>query len=224
MRVYYNKAIIVLLSLSMLWTISVFLAPATMEPGTVEHLHGTAIMDYEWDGLTPYHQFVYGFGDSQCHQIEERSFYINGNQMPLCARCTSLFLWANLGVIAAMLIRPEYNISEAAIKIFPKRLQNAIRDRRLVMVSWIVLMVLCVLPTAMDGITQLFSDYQSNNLNRIMFSLPTGWFGGFAIGLMVNNVHFNLQDIAEKEGQRRTEREAQKGPGTVEEKDEGEEE
>lgn len=41
-------------------------------------------------------------GYAICHQIPERSFFINGRQMPLCARCTGTFLGAVLG-LAAML-------------------------------------------------------------------------------------------------------------------------
>jgi uncharacterized membrane protein len=39
-------------------------------------------------------------GYAICHQIEERSFLINGNPMPLCARCTGIYL----GVVTAFLL------------------------------------------------------------------------------------------------------------------------
>lgn len=43
-----------------------------------------------------------GFGI--CHRIPERSFFLDGRQMPLCARCTGTFLGAMLGV-AAFIVR-----------------------------------------------------------------------------------------------------------------------
>ena len=33
-----------------------------------------------------------------CHQQPNRSFYIDGGQMPVCARCTGLYLGAVIGV------------------------------------------------------------------------------------------------------------------------------
>jgi uncharacterized membrane protein len=42
-------------------------------------------------------------GYAICHRIPERSFFFNGRQLPLCARCTGTFLGAVLG-LAAMLL------------------------------------------------------------------------------------------------------------------------
>lgn len=39
-----------------------------------------------------------------CHRLPERSFFLNGRQLPLCARCTGTFLGAVVG-LAAMLLR-----------------------------------------------------------------------------------------------------------------------
>lgn len=43
-------------------------------------------------------------GYAICHQIPERSFFMDGRQLPLCARCTGTFLGAILG-LAVMLLR-----------------------------------------------------------------------------------------------------------------------
>jgi hypothetical protein len=37
-------------------------------------------------------------GYAICHQIPERSFFMDGQQLPLCARCTGTFLGAMLGL------------------------------------------------------------------------------------------------------------------------------
>jgi uncharacterized membrane protein len=42
-------------------------------------------------------------GYAICHQIPERSFFIAGRQLPLCARCTGTFLGAVLGLGAMLL-------------------------------------------------------------------------------------------------------------------------
>lgn len=46
---------------------------------------------------------VVGYGI--CHRIVERSFFLNGRQLPLCARCTGTFLGAVLGLTTMLLLR-----------------------------------------------------------------------------------------------------------------------
>jgi uncharacterized membrane protein len=50
---------------------------------------------------------VYGAGLLLCHQRSERSFSIRGVQMPVCARCTALYLAGALGALAAWGARPR---------------------------------------------------------------------------------------------------------------------
>lgn len=50
---------------------------------------------------------MYVAGDRVCHQRPERSFHIAGTQMPVCARCTGLYLSAAIGALAAWLGRPS---------------------------------------------------------------------------------------------------------------------
>jgi uncharacterized membrane protein len=45
---------------------------------------------------------VYYSGSLLCHQRPERSFYLWGVQLPVCARCAGIYLGAALGVIAAL--------------------------------------------------------------------------------------------------------------------------
>ena len=46
---------------------------------------------------------VVGYGI--CHRIPERSFFLNGHQLPLCARCTGTFLGVVVGLTALLLLR-----------------------------------------------------------------------------------------------------------------------
>ncbi|MGD8465173.1 MAG: DUF2085 domain-containing protein [Anaerolineae bacterium] len=39
-----------------------------------------------------------------CHRLPERSFFLNGRQLPLCARCTGTFLGAVLGLTAMLVL------------------------------------------------------------------------------------------------------------------------
>ena len=47
---------------------------------------------------------VYLFGGRICHQIAERSFFLDGAQMPVCARCLGIYAGA---AVALLLSRPE---------------------------------------------------------------------------------------------------------------------
>jgi hypothetical protein len=44
--------------------------------------------------------FVYLTGSLLCHQLPERSFHLWGAQMPVCARCTGIYLGAAVAAIA----------------------------------------------------------------------------------------------------------------------------
>ncbi len=46
-------------------------------------------------------------GYAICHRIPERSFFLNGRQLPLCARCTGTFLGAMLAAGALILYRRQ---------------------------------------------------------------------------------------------------------------------
>lgn len=43
-------------------------------------------------------------GYAICHRIPERSFFLDGRQLPLCARCTGTFLGAIVGLVAMLLL------------------------------------------------------------------------------------------------------------------------
>jgi hypothetical protein len=42
---------------------------------------------------------AYGFGALVCHQRPERSFHLAGAQLPVCARCTGLYVSAAIGIL-----------------------------------------------------------------------------------------------------------------------------
>ena len=50
---------------------------------------------------------LYLFGSFICHQIAERSFHIDGAQLPVCARCVGIYAGAAAGAVAATVGRPR---------------------------------------------------------------------------------------------------------------------
>lgn len=86
-----------------------------------------------------------------CHQRADRSFFVNGYQMPLCARCTGV----GLGQVAALIW--------CVVSAVRKRPAKG---------AWGLLLML---PAAVDGATQALGWRSSNN--RLRFA--TGLLAGF---------------------------------------------
>ena len=45
---------------------------------------------------------VFAIGSAVCHQIEARSFHLWGRQMPVCARCTGIYIGAAIAAAAVL--------------------------------------------------------------------------------------------------------------------------
>lgn len=57
---------------------------------------------------------VYGAGAVLCHQVPERSFFIWAAKMPVCARCTGIYLGAaGLAALAPVVTRARPALSSA---------------------------------------------------------------------------------------------------------------
>lgn len=97
-------------------------------------------------------------GGSVCHQLPQRSFYINNLQLPICTRCTGIYLSFFIGCI---------------YMTFKKRLTV---DKP---ISLFVVSVIAVgiIPMAVDGLSSYLGFRESNNLIRIV----TGVFAAFGL-------------------------------------------
>lgn len=78
------KIYVIFLTISLLWNISLILFPYFESLG-----NGWAEISY----------FGYSFFSSACHQVEERSFFMFGNPLPVCSRCSSVYFSFLLAVI-----------------------------------------------------------------------------------------------------------------------------
>lgn len=90
-----------------------------------------------------------------CHRIPERSFFIKGHQFPVCARCTGFYAGLVAYLIGSLFYSHPYDVG-------------------MLIVSMILMM-----PTAIDGVTQYFGPRESTN--NIRFA--TGFIGG--VGLII---------------------------------------
>jgi uncharacterized membrane protein len=186
-----NLPFLIVFALSLFWTVSLFIAPLTLAPDTVSDLNGRAnVVDFPdlWDSLPPYHRAIYYFGDFNCHQKWYRSFTINDNQMPVDARMTSIFVFANLGFVTMMFVEADMSISVAMLNVLPKRMRGPIERRLKPELFAIILVILTALPVAIDGFYQLLTSYESTNLKRVVTGIPFGWMGGVIVGAMIISV------------------------------------
>lgn len=183
--------------LGLILVLSIFIAPATMEPGTVRHLDARAnAMDYqdEWKELSPFHAVVYSFGDFNCHQKEDRTIIINDNQMPVCARDTGIFIGVLFG--AAILARAVVDDSPAHtfLSILPRKFKELKFVRKRPGLTTAVLLLLMIVPTGLDGGIQLFStmgilpfglSYESTNPTRLITGFPMGIAAGSLMTMLI---------------------------------------
>lgn len=90
-----------------------------------------------------------------CHRKPERSFFIKGHQFPVCARCTGFYT----GLVVFLVYNYFYGINYD--------------------INTLIISIILMVPTAIDGFTQYFGPRESTNILRFI----TGFIGG--IGLII---------------------------------------
>ena len=97
-----------------------------------------------------------------CHQRPERSFFVKGYQMPVCARCEGELIGILIALAAVWFVRPSY---------------------------W--LMAAIMAPMIIDGIVQGLTKYESTNWRRLVTGMLFG-FGITMIFLMLTILLFKF--------------------------------
>ena len=96
-----------------------------------------------------------------CHQMASRSFFIAGNKMALCTRCTGIFAGLAVFGIISLILRERARISMRVMMIF-------------------------IAPMAIDGVAQIFGLWMTPNLPRFI----TGVLAGFGIVFWIYPIIF----------------------------------
>lgn len=104
------------------------------------------------------------FSNFICHRKPERSFFIKGYQFPVCARCTGFYISLALYFIYAYFNYVNYSF------------------------LLILVAILLLIPTFIDGFTQLLGSRESNNFLRLI----TGVMAGFGFGIIVKSMKWYL--------------------------------
>ncbi len=110
---------------------------------------------------------IYAVGAVVCHQLPARSFRFGAAQMPVCARCTGIYLGAALAAAATALARGA-----------PPVLWEATRATRR-------LLLLGLLPTAATLAFEWASGSTPSNVVRLLAGLPLGASVGWVIARSV---------------------------------------
>ncbi len=135
------------------WSIvaALFIAPYQEPEGTIHFGEdgGSGPIDFqdELDNMSSFSSKIYRFGDANCHQKASRSYFVNGNQMPVCARDVGIFLGLAIGTILPLAFLIE-------IKLW-----------------WVIG---SLVPMGIDGTTQLLTSYESNNPIRVLTGVLAG--------------------------------------------------
>ena len=187
-RMTWSKGLFALWIIVLAWTVSLFAAPLTIAPGTFAWTIGGANTIDHWDlyqtpAFNGFARVVYVVGDAQCHQMWTRSLWIHGNQMPIDARMTSLYIFSVFGLFWAMMTPPSPSTSVGIANAFPERVRRWAGKIGYERFAFLVV-ALGLLPVALDGTIQLFASvthYESTNAMRVL----TGVSGGLAVGLLL---------------------------------------
>jgi len=135
------------LALSTLWAVSIPLATfVASRPGASSISYGFALS-------------VYAIGHVVCHQLPARSFHLWMTSLPVCARCTGIYLGAAVSAIALLRVRvPESN---------PR-----------------AVLLVAMLPTAATLVFEWTTGVMPTHWLRALAGVPLGMAVAWAIGMV----------------------------------------
>ncbi len=173
---HVNRLPLAFLLAVLLFTLAVFTAPYALQSGTVGALDGRAWhVDYtgRWREMPVLPRLAYTAGDMVCHQKQERSYILHGNQMPVCARDVGILLGLTGGFALALAATPAATFRDTFRSMLP-----FVRSRT----AAVILLVGLLAPLPVDGLLQLFSGYESVNVLRTI----TGLLFGLGLALLAS--------------------------------------
>jgi hypothetical protein len=133
---------------------------------------------------------VYAIGSVVCHQLPERSFDLWGRQLPVCARCTGIYIGAAIAVAAhavilrtrrdrrtvvAQAFRPANGL-EAALKGCATRHPETRSDT-----SALLVFIVAALPTAATLVFEWTTGVMPANWVRAVAGLTIGGAGAWLV-------------------------------------------
>ena len=108
-------------------------------------------------------------GSFVCHQLPERSFFWDGRQYPVCARCTGLYLSGLAGFVAWGLYRWRVG---RPVSVEPRRARRVL--------------IAASVPTVVSLATAAIGLWDGNNATRAAFAVPLGLVAGGIVAAVVS--------------------------------------
>lgn len=116
---------------------------------------------------------LYGLGSLICHQIPERSFYLAGFQLPVCARCLGIYVGAACGA-AFVLMRLG-----ALANLLPTTSAR-----------WRWLAVAAAAPTMVTVALEAAGAWYPSNVTRAAAGFPLGGIVAFVVVSALATLHY----------------------------------
>jgi uncharacterized membrane protein len=110
-------------------------------------------------------------GGGLCHQRAERTFSIDSLYMPVCSRCTGIYLGIFLSLLVLILLE--------------RKIKGEFPSLKIVLISVGVFLLMGV-----DVVLSTFNLIQSNNIIRLVTGFLSGWFMVLLLFPLANNVMF----------------------------------
>ena len=105
---------------------------------------------------------IFTVGSVICHQRPERSFFVDGHQLPVCARCTGLYLSGAIGQAAWWGMK-------LARRWRPTQLDPRVAVR---------VLLLAAIPTVISVATAAIGGWDGSNTTRAILAIPLGASAG----------------------------------------------
>ncbi len=125
--------------------------------------------------------FVFAAGSVICHQLPERSFFLDGRQLPVCARCTGLYLSGAAGLAAWLAVkllrhwRPQTLPPASA----PRNTSGGATAGQ---ARWaMALLLIAAAPTVVSYLTGVLGVWDGSNLTRAVLAVPLGVVAGAVV-------------------------------------------
>jgi len=108
---------------------------------------------------------VYAAGCVICHQLPERSFFLDGRQLPVCARCTGLYLSGAAGFLGWCFWKatrgwPRFTVSPQLA---------------------LAIVIGAAVPTALSYFAGIAGIWDGSNLTRALLAMPLGLSAGAVV-------------------------------------------
>lgn len=105
---------------------------------------------------------IFAIGAVVCHQIPERSFFVDGQQLPVCARCTGLYASAAAGLLGWLAFKTARGWRPFAV---PPR-------------TALTVLAVAAVPTALSVLSGTVGLVDGTNISRAVLAIPLGATAG----------------------------------------------